>query len=593
MQPGDLIPSEYRQQIDSDLARRSSAGGFVYLGFVVALWATTGYFSLYPTALAALSAISAVAAIMRLYLGRRFQSLYARNPRAWRTAYFLAVNLNILAWGVFLAITFLLFGYEDWKTLLLLICLAGTAPIALASLSPDLLVLRSFLFALSLPMIGANLYLGGTRGYSMAMVFSWYLLFAMIHAHTIHRQYMRYTQEKFALAAAKTSAEEANKVKAEFLAHMSHELKTPMNAIFGMTHLALNSPPGADQQQYLHAVKSSAEALLKMLDGLLDFSKIEAGKLELENIEFSVRDLVDETLQSFSGDLQRKGLRIESRVDEDVPLRLRGDPLRLRQVLVNVVGNAVKFTSEGEIEVRISRLDAPAGQATLQFMVRDTGIGIAPGKHRSIFEAFEQADSSTTRKYGGSGLGLAISSRILELMGGRMWVESEPGLGSSFYWTATFTELAIEESARRRDPEKSKEAHTPVRVLIAEDHELSRSLLKKLLEMRDHHVTAVSNGREVLEEIKRQTFDIVLMDVHMPELDGVEATAEIRRQKQAGPQIPIVAVTADSAVGLREYYLAKGFTEYLSKPIKPEALFALIDDLVTRQLQMPGDSAKM
>src|SRR5258708_25247994 len=387
MHSGEVTPSEYRKQIDSDLARRSSAGGFVYLGFLVALWATTDYFSRYPKALAAFSAFSAVSAGVRLFLGRRFQPRYDRNPRAWRSAYFLAVNLNILAWGVFLAITFLLFGYDDWKTLLLLICLSGTAPIALVSMSPDLLVVRSYLLALTLPMICANLYLGGMRGYSMAVVFFWYLLFALSHALTIHRQYERYTREKFALAAAKKSAEDANKAKAEFLAHMSHELKTPMNAIFGMTHLALNSPPGPDLRQYLEAVKSSADALLKMLNGLLDFSRIEAGKMELENIEFSVRDLVDETLRSFSGELRRKGLTLESHVDDDVPLRLRGDPMRLRQVLVNVAGNAVKFTSQGGIEARISRLEAHTGHAMLQFVVHHTVMGIEPGKPRPVFEA--------------------------------------------------------------------------------------------------------------------------------------------------------------------------------------------------------------
>ena len=343
MHSGGLAPSEYRKQIDSDLARRSSAGGFVYLGFLVALWATTDYFSRYPKTLATFSAFSAASAGLRFFLGRRFQQRYDRNPRAWRSAYFLSINLNILAWGALLAITFLLFGYGDWKTLLLLICLAGTAPVALASMSPDLLVLRVYLFALTLPMICANMYLGGIRGYGMAMVFCWYLLFALFHAHTLHRQCAQYIHERFALAAAKKSAEDANKAKAEFLAHMSHELKTPMNAIFGMTHLALNSPPGGDQRQYLELVKSSAETLLKMLNGLLDFSKIEAGKMELENIEFSTPELVDETLRSFSGELQRKGLTLEFHVDDDVPLRLRGDPLRLRQVLVNVVDNAVKF----------------------------------------------------------------------------------------------------------------------------------------------------------------------------------------------------------------------------------------------------------
>jgi signal transduction histidine kinase len=430
--------------MDSDLAERSSTGGLVYLGFVGALCATSDYFSRYPFAIVAISAVSAVCGGARWFLAYRFQRLYVWNPRAWRTAYFLAVNLNSLAWGAFLAVTFLRFGYGDWKTLLLLICLAGTAPIALAALSPDLLVLRWFLFALTFPVIWANAYAGGTRGYTMASVFFWYLLFTLFHARAIHRQYMQYTQEKFALASAKKSAEDANQAKAEFLAHMSHELRTPLNAILGMTHLALNTPLNAAQERYLQAVKSSSRALLQMLNGLLDFSRIEAEKMKLESIEFSLRELAGQTVASFTGDVQGKGLCLESRVDDDVPVRLLGDPLRLGQVLLNVVGNAVKFTSQGGIQVRISRLDGDSQRVTLQFAVRDTGIGIAPEKYRSIFEPFEQADSSTTRKYGGSGLGLAISSKIVELMGGRMWVESEPGRGSSFYWTASFAWLAPE-----------------------------------------------------------------------------------------------------------------------------------------------------
>src|SRR5690349_7708579 len=380
MHPGGLASPQHRKQMDSDLVRRSSAGGFVYLGFLAALWATTDYFSSHPTLLASVSTVSLVCGCARCLLGYRFERLYGWNTVAWRAAYFAAVNLNILAWGLFLVATFLRFGYSDWKTLLVLICLAGTAPIAMAALTPDLLILRTFFYALTLPMIGANLYVGGTRGYTMAAVFSWYLLFALFNAGIIYKQYKQYVQEKIALLEAKKSAEHLNQVKSEFLANMSHELRTPMNAILGMTHLALNSSHDAGQRKYLQMVTSSGETLLRLLNGLLDFSKIEAGKLELEYIPFSVLELVDEIAHSFSGDVQATGVRLDVRVSEDVPSRLCGDPLRLRQVLVNVVGNAVKFTHEGAIEVRVSRLDDHAERVTLQFLVRDTGVGIPAEK---------------------------------------------------------------------------------------------------------------------------------------------------------------------------------------------------------------------
>ena len=581
MHPGELAFPQRRKQIDSDLVHRSSAGGFVYLGFLAALWATTDYFASHRVLLAAISTVSVVCGCGRLLLGHRFARLYARNAAAWRAAYFAAVDLNILVWGLFLAATFLRFGYSDWKTLLVLICLAGTAPIAMAALTPDLLILRSFFYALTLPMIGANVYVGGTRGYTMAAVFSWYLLFALAHARIIHNQYIRYLQERFALVEAKKSAERLSQVKSEFLANMSHELRTPMNAILGMTHLALNSSRDAGQRKYLQMVTASGEKLLQMLNGLLDFSKIEAGKLEMENIPFSVLELVDETIRSFSRDLQTRGVRLSAHVEEDVPSRLCGDPLRLRQVLVNVVGNAAKFTQEGEIEVQVSRLVDHAEGVALQFLVRDTGVGIPAGKQRSIFEAFEQADSSTAREYGGTGLGLAIASKIVGLMGGRMWVVSQPGHGSSFYWTARLARPALEQEPPPEHLEQAaiQQARAPLRVLVAEDHEISRELMKKLLEMRGHEVTAVCNGTRVLEEMERQAFDLVLMDLHMSGMDGLAATDEIRRKEQGRPPLPVIALTVDVAPGIRERCLAAGFTEYLAKPFKPEVLYELIERL--------------
>jgi signal transduction histidine kinase/ActR/RegA family two-component response regulator len=581
----ELSSREYQRQRDSDLAQRSFAGGLVYLGFLAALWATTDYFSSHPVMLWPVTAISVVCGAARFLLGYLFERFYRSNPVAWRAAYFVAINLNILAWGLFLMATFLLYGYRDWKTLLLLICLAGTAPIALAAQTPSPISIHTFMVALTTPIIIASLYLGGIANYTMAMVFTWYLVFALGHARVLHRQYVEYTLEKFALEAAKKSAEEANRAKSAFLANMGHELRTPMNAILGMTHLALNSPVEAERQQYLRMVKSAGENLLEMMNSLLDFSKIEAGKVELEAVPFSVRKLADGTLQSFLGDAKSKGLQLRSYVDASVPLRLRGDPMRLRQVLVNVLGNALKFTERGEVESRITRIPDTSAGISLQFTVHDTGIGIAPEKQRSIFEAFEQGDSSTTRKYGGTGLGLAISARLVELMGGRMWVDSQPGQGSSFHWTARFAAVASKDANGVGEVASSDDAipsTVTLKILIAEDHEMSRHLLQRLLDMRGYNVVTAANGKDALREMEGQAFDLVLMDMHMPELDGLGTTAEIRRREKGGQPTPVIALTAEVSEGLRDRYVKAGITDYLAKPIKPEKLFELIEQVLKR-----------
>src|SRR5579872_6207391 len=493
MEPRSIPRGELRRQTDRDLVARSSAGGFVYLGFVAALFAGTDYYSRYPGLLTAIGGISLFCGAVRFLLGRYFKPIYERNQRLWRSAYFLSINFNAVVWGLFFMATFMLFGPGNWKTLLLLICLSGTTPIALATLCPDLTFLGSYLCSLTLPVITANLFLGRGAGFTVAFIFSWYLLFALVHARFIHRQYLQYTLEQFALSAAKNSAEEASQAKSTFLANMSHELRTPMNAILGMMHLVLSRPIDAEQRRYLQVVRSSAEALLQLLNGLLDFSKVEAGKVELETISFSIRALVKETVQSFSSGVKAKNLRMQWQVADDVPQQLLGDPFRVRQVLVNILGNAVKFTESGEIDMRVSRMDAPAEGVSLQFSVRDTGIGIPPEKQRSIFEAFEQADASTTRKYGGTGLGLAISSKIVQLMGGHIWVESRPNYGSTFSWTARFTET--ENDTASPAPPTARAARSPLRILAAEDHEVSRQMLKSLVELRGHSIVTASDGR--------------------------------------------------------------------------------------------------
>jgi signal transduction histidine kinase/CheY-like chemotaxis protein len=523
-----------------------------------------------------------------------------------------------------------------------------------------------------------------------------------------------------ALVQTKEAAEDANRSKSEFLANMSHEIRTPMNGIIGMTELALNTALSAVQRDYLQTVHRSAEMLLVILNDVLDFSKIEAGKLHMEAIEFSVRQMLEETLKPFALRAHEKHCELMVDVKPSVPDALVGDPLRLRQVLVNLVSNAIKFTDRGEIVVRVERTRAREDdRASVCFSVTDTGIGISREKQASIFRAFTQGDGSTTRQYGGTGLGLTICQQLVELMGGRIWVESEPNHGSAFHFVVTLpitrsvtpqflpqadelvnmSALIVDDNATNRrilvellsswgvhavatadgaeaarageaaarpfsfalvdmniaggsgvdvasalrqskncastpillltsadqpadsantpavngflvkpvgqkalldairrlvgarlrvDQEPAAPAVTPtraarrLRVLVAEDNPVNQKLAQHLLERRGHTPILVGNGREAVETIVRDHFDLVLMDLQMPEMDGFEATASIRaRERETSiPRVPIIALTAHAMQGDRQRCLDADMDGYVAKPIKPVELFEVIDRVI-------------
>ena len=398
------------------------------------------------------------------------------------------------------------------------------------------------------------------------------------------RSYEALRQAAEALRNARDKAEAAERAKGEFLAAMSHEIRTPMNTVIGMTRLALSTELSARQRNYLEKIDSAARSLLSIINDVLDFSKIEAGGLALEDTEFHLDMVLDSVSDVTALKAEEKGLQIIYAVADSVPRNLRGDPLRLGQVLINLLSNAVKFTARGEVRVSVSTVQQLTGRVTLQFSVKDTGIGLEPGQISGLFRAFTQLGPHISRTYGGTGLGLAISRRLVELMGGKIWAEGEPGRGSTFHFTVDVAlsrqdHVAIPPSATPgrglRIPPEAAQTLAQRRVLIVDDNALNREVATDLLLAVDMKVDSAADGFEALRKLSEQHYDVVLMDVHMAGLDGLSAARQIRAQPHLA-RLPIIAVTAQVIVEERAATLAAGMNAHLTKPIDEAALYATL-----------------
>ena len=374
---------------------------------------------------------------------------------------------------------------------------------------------------------------------------------------------------EFELMNAKEKAEAAAKVKTRFLSNMSHELRTPLNGIIGASNLLLQEQYLPSQQQHLDILKYSSEHMMVLINDILDYNKIEAGKLELASSPLNIKQFVQRVANQFHGQAVAKGLKFVTDIDERLNLELMTDETRLNQVLSNLLSNAIKFTHQGTITVAARKIFATSTKATLQFIVRDTGIGIPTNKHKEIFESFTQADVDTTRKYGGTGLGLSITKKLVNKFNSELMLESEPGKGSTFHFTAEMTINANRKMYINEDRTKQLELLGGVQVLVAEDNPVNLSVAKRFLQKWGITVTEATNGKEAVDKYRPGLFDVLLLDLEMPEMDGATALNEIRK---IDPNVPIIAFTAAVYDNIHADLINKGFTDFIHKPFRPEDL---------------------